>query len=168
MTMFAQEYQSVNTGAVAAASRFHHYNSHYQISLRHVPQESSEGNKLNNSNGPYARQVRVPDTRTIPAYELTQGDWLKISADAMKRHVQGFESEAKRLADILKCSPRTAENYLQARTAPSGLHLLRALASIPEFEAEVRRISAMETNSDPHLERAMSALVNAYQRRKGE
>ncbi len=56
---------------------------------------------------------------------------------------------------------------LQAKTAPSGIHFLRALAVIPEFQAEVRRIAAMQTDMDPELERATTALIQAYQRKQG-
>jgi hypothetical protein len=37
--------------------------------------------------------------------------------------------------------PRTAENFLLGRTTPSGIHFLRAYAMIPEFTAEVRRLT---------------------------
>jgi hypothetical protein len=102
----------------------------------------------------------------LPAYEITQGDWLKASQTAMQAHVGDNRSSAKKLADILECSPRTAENYLQGRTAPSGIHFLRALAVIPEFQAEVRRISQMQSDLDPEFERAANALLQIAQRRK--
>lgn len=109
---------------------------------------------------------RGRDTRLLPAYEITQGDWIRASQKAMQAHVGNDKSGAKLLADILECSPRTAENYLQGRTAPSGLHFLRALASIPEFQAEVRRLSAMQADRDPEFDRAAMALLQVYQRKQ--
>lgn len=97
--------------------------------------------------------VRVKDTRPL-AFGITTGEWNKAASDAMRAHVGDDRHAAKKLADILECSPRTAENYLQGRTAPGGVHFLRAYAAIPEFTAEVRRLSAMESSLDPEFERA--------------
>jgi len=109
--------------------------------------------------------IRGRDTRVLPAFNITQGDWLKQSQAAMQAFVGTDRSGAKKISNVLDCSPRTAENYLQGRTAPSGIHFLRALACIPEFEAEVRRLSAMESDMDPEFDRAAMALLQVYQRR---
>jgi hypothetical protein len=118
------------------------------------------------STGTNPRNIRGRDTRALPAYTITQGDWLKKSQAAMLAFVGEDRSGAKKISDALDCSPRTAENYLQGRTAPSGIHFLRALAAIPEFEAEVRRLSAMQADMDPEFDRAAMALLQVYQRRQ--
>lgn len=83
------------------------------------------------------------------AFGLSQGQWQDASSAAMRAHVGNDRHAAKRLSNILECSPRTAENFLLGRTAPSGIHLLRAMAIIPEFAAEVRRLTGMEAALDP-------------------
>lgn len=152
-------------GAPTPSRQHRHHNHTYENSLSE--HHHSEGKTLDHSTGTNPRNIiRGRDTRALPAYEITQGDWLKASQTAMQAHVGDDRSGAKKLADILECSPRTAENYLQGRTAPSGLHFLRALASIPEFQAEVRRLSAMQADMDPEFDRAAMALLQVYQRRQ--
>lgn len=136
-------------------------------------QHNGEG-QMHSSTGTVARKFRGDKRGKLRgeqgsnlAFGLTQLEWNEISAEAMRRHVGNDRSGAKLIADRLECSPRTAENYLQAKTAPSGIHFLRALAVIPEFQAEVRRISQMQTDMDPELERATAALLQAYQRKQG-
>ena len=156
--MVAATSQDISSHAFASSLPRHH---------------QSEGH-MHGSTGTIARKFRG-DTRgklrgeqgSNGAFGLTQLEWNEISAEAMRRHVGNDRSGAKLLADRLECSPRTAENYLQAKTAPSGIHFLRALSVIPEFQAEVRRIASMHTDMDPELERATTALIQAYQRKQG-
>lgn len=99
------------------------------------------------------------------AFTLTQGEWTDVASTAMRTHVGDDRHAVKRLANILECSPRTAENYLLGRTAPSGIHFLRAYQAIPEFTAEVRRLTHMEASQDPQFERDLAEfLVRADKR----
>ncbi len=93
------------------------------------------------------------------AFELTQRAWMDASAAAMRAHVGDDRHAAKRLGTILECSPRTAENFLLARTTPSGIHFLRAYAMIPEFTAEVRRLTGMAQSMDPAFERDLAVFL---------
>lgn len=77
----------------------------------------------------------------------------------MRAHVGEDRHAAKRLGNILECSPRTAENFLLGRTTPSGIHFLRAYAMIPTFTAEVRRLTGMAASQDPAFERDLAAFL---------
>lgn len=91
---------------------------------------------------------------------ISQSDWLGESSKAMREHVGGSDNHAaKRLARILECSPRTAENYLSGEYAPGGIYFLRAYALIPEFAAEVRRLTCMEQSLDPQFESALAQFL---------
>lgn len=81
------------------------------------------------------------------------------SSAAMRAHVGNDKHAAKRLGRILECSPRTAENYLLGRTSPAGIYFLRAYASIPEFTAEVRRLTGMQASQDPAFERDLAMFL---------
>lgn len=105
---------------------------------------------------------RGNSTRPL-AFEITTDDWNKISADAMRAHVGNDKGAAKVLAEKIGCSPRTAENYLQARSAPQGVHHVRAIAAIPEFAAAERYVSGLEADLDPDAERARIELMRAAQ-----
>jgi hypothetical protein len=93
------------------------------------------------------------------AFGLTQKDWSDTSSAAMRSHVGDDRHAAKRLGNILECSPRTAENFLLGRTTPSGIHFLRAYAMIPEFTAEVRRLTGMQSSQDPTFERDLANFL---------
>lgn len=114
--------------------------------------------------GRKAAHRRVETTRPL-AFGITQVEWTDTSSKAMQDHVGNDRHAASRLSRILECSPRMAEGYLQGRTAPSGIHFLRAYAMIPEFTAEVRRLTGMEQSLDPAFERDLAQfLVRASQR----
>jgi hypothetical protein len=84
---------------------------------------------------------------------------MDASSQAMRDHVGDDRHAAKRLGNILECSPRTAENFLLGRTTPSGIHFLRAYAMIPEFTAEVRRLTGMQQSQDPAFERDLAMFL---------
>lgn len=94
------------------------------------------------------------------AFSITQQSWSDRAAQAMRDHVGDDRHAAKRLCNILECSPRTAENFLLGRTTPSGIHFLRAYAMIPEFTAEVRRLTGKEASQDPTFERDLAAFLS--------
>lgn len=119
-----------------------------------------------NMGGSIARRVRGDIRRNSHAqnakplaFELTQLAWQEAASKAMRDHVGEDRHAAKRLGNILECSPRTAENFLLGRTTPSGIHFLRAYAMIPEFTAEVRRLTGMAQSLDPAFERDLAVFL---------
>ncbi|HEX3809580.1 MAG TPA: helix-turn-helix transcriptional regulator [Rhizomicrobium sp.] len=95
---------------------------------------------------------------------MTTADWNEMSADAFNQHMREEGIGQKEMADKLGVSDRTLENYVQAKTAPSGLHFLRAIAVIPQFEAKVRWVSALHAEGNPAANREALELVRAAQK----
>lgn len=98
------------------------------------------------------------------AFGLSTNDWNKISADALNEHAETERLTAKEMAIKIGCNDRTLENYLQGRTAPSGVYFLKCLAAIPEFQSRVMHLCALERDCDPEAERARSELIRAAQK----
>ena len=106
---------------------------------------------------------RGVDTRA-PAFAMTTAQWNRASSGAIAAHMRDTGLTLKEVAQKIGCSDRTAENYVQGRTSPAGLHFLRCIAVIPEFEAEVRRVTSMMMDFDPRAHHAALELVRAAQK----
>lgn len=104
------------------------------------------------------RNCNVQNAKPL-AFGVTQLEWNELASNAMRAHVGDDRHATKRLSHILECSPRTAENYLLGRTTPSGIYFLRAYAMIPEFTAEIRRLTGMEASLDPAFERDLASFL---------
>lgn len=107
------------------------------------------------------RNIFRGETTKAPAFELTTAEWNEMSAEAFRDHMREEGLSVKELADKIGTSDRTAENYITGRTAPAGLHFLRALAVIPEFEARVRYVAALVAECDPRAQSAQNDLIRA-------
>ena len=93
------------------------------------------------------------DTRNIPAFEITHGDYLKLVRKAFRDHVGNAAKPAQVLADQIECSDKTTQSWLDGKTAPSGILDLRAMARVPAYAALKREIAAMEEDGiDPRLQ----------------
>ena len=91
-------------------------------------------------------------TRDIPAFSITQGDWLKRVSKAMHEDTGDRPDKAKYLASKLECSWKTTKSWLDGDTAPSGILDLRAMNRIPAYEALKREIAALERDLDPRIQ----------------
>lgn len=107
-----------------------------------------------------ARNIRAESTRPL-AYTITHRDLLKRSSAAFREFVGPRPGGAKIVADVLDCSDRTAQNYLDGRNLPGGIHDLRALHAVPPYAAMKREIAAMETAIDPRLQAKLSEFARA-------
>ncbi len=92
---------------------------------------------------------------------MNTDDWNEASAEAFTEHMNTERLTSKELARKIGCSHRTVENYISGRTSPAGLHFLRSLAVIPQFEARVRQVVGMISTMDPRAEHAALSLVQA-------
>lgn len=72
----------------------------------------------------------------------------------------------KAIARDADCTPRTARNWADGENLPGLWHFLQLARRHPELKAEVARLLELDAGLDPHLERHISDLVTAYQRRK--
>lgn len=94
------------------------------------------------------------------ALRVDQGEFTEMISGALKRAFGKERSAVKRIAQLADCNPRAAQNWLEGRNAPDGLHLLRLAAMVPEMQGEVRRLIGMEADLDPELARDLSRLID--------
>jgi hypothetical protein len=142
----------VNNSRVAIAGNVH---GSQPSNFRADPPRTFHGDRRGNFRG---------DCTQAEAFGLSTNDWNKISAQALNDHAAVERLSAKELAIKIGCNDRTIENYLQGRTAPSGVYFLKCLAAIPEFQSRVLRLCALERDCDPEAERARSELIRAAQK----
>lgn len=98
----------------------------------------------------FARNVRGGTSRPL-AYTITQREFLARSKQAFREFAGSGPGAAKRVADALQCSDKTAHNYIEGRNAPGGIHDLRAMHAIPPYAAMKREIAAIEGGLDPRV-----------------
>lgn len=97
-------------------------------------------------------------------HNLSSDDLGNVIASALRSAFGDEKSAIKRIMDVSRCEERAAKNWYQGKNAPNALYLLRLIATVPELQAEVRRLTAMQSDLDPHFERAMSQAVELFTR----
>lgn len=101
------------------------------------------------------------------ALSMTQRDGEEVVARALQAAFGYGRKAARAIADCANCNERTALGWLNGSSSPGFVHTLRLMATVPEFQAEVRRLAAMNADMDPHFERDLNALLATYQRMRG-
>lgn len=81
---------------------------------------------------------------------------------ALQRTFGSEKSSAKKLALVIGGNERTAANLLAKRNLPDALNMLILMARVPEFAAEVRRLTNMRADMDPRFERDFTMLMQSY------
>jgi hypothetical protein len=102
------------------------------------------------------------------AFQITQAEYTKRATGALRLAFINERMPVKKLAEVAQSSIATAKNWWEQRNPPEGLYQLRLLAAVPEYAAEVRRLTNMQANMDPEFERDLQRLVTQYQRMKGD
>ncbi len=103
------------------------------------------------------------------ARSLTRNDLNQRTAQVLRVVFGGLASPAKQLAAKAGASERTAVNWLDGKSSPDFLYALRLMETVPEFAAEVRRLTAMVGDIDPEFQRDFLKAVSAFQKmRDGE
>lgn len=125
-----------------------------QPSLHHQAKRNPMDHIRENSAG----DIPVKVARNIPAYEITQGDWLKLSSTAFREHTGNRPGAAKELAGEIECSEKTTRSWLAGEAAPSGILDLRAMARIPAYAALKRKLAAQESAMDPRVQETIQEL----------
>jgi hypothetical protein len=101
----------------------------------------------------------------VIALNMTQRDGEEAVARALQAAFGFGRKAARAIADCANCNEKTALGWLNGHSSPGFIHTLRLMATVPEFQAEVRRLAAMATDLDPELERDLSDFVSRIQRR---
>jgi len=113
------------------------------------------------------RLFRAKAARETLADQMGQDDLTIATKNALRAAFGDSNSAIKRVAAVANCGARAAKNWLDGENPPSLLYALRLMAHVPEFQAEVRRLAAMESDLDPNFERAMSEAIAMFQQVSG-
>lgn len=109
-----------------------------------------------------ARNMRGGNGR-CRAFTITQKELYQAYAKAFRAFAGNGPGAAKKIADVLECSNKTAQNYLDGRNAPGPIHDLRALNAIPHYEAMKRELAALERDIDPRLQAKLVEFARMVQ-----
>ena len=109
---------------------------------------------------------KSPGVPRVTALALRMGRYE--AEQALSRPLQnvfGFgRGAAKILARTADLNTRTAEDLINGEHLPSGLTFLKLLTTVPEFAAEVRRLTGQHADLDPMLERDLVRVQQTFQR----
>lgn len=86
------------------------------------------------------------------AFRLTQSEWRAMSSDAWRQFAGDRSGAAKFIAEIVECSPKTAQSWLDGESTPAGILDMRAMNSNPIYAALKREIAGMASDMDPRLQ----------------
>lgn len=100
----------------------------------------------------------------LPIFQINQGQFTERVKTALVLHFSRERNAHKRLAERADVNLGTAKNWLEGRSVPQGLHLLRLMATVPELGAEMRRLTGMMSDMDPEFERELHRMFDTYQR----
>lgn len=100
---------------------------------------------------------------TAPVLQMGQAQYQAVITGVLQSTFGPMRNPVKALAAAANTNIRTAENWLAGRCAPSGLPLLRLMAQVPELQATIRQLTAMESDLDPRFEQAMHAAIAVFQ-----
>lgn len=98
-----------------------------------------------------------------PILTMDQFDYQRTVSGALKSAFGRERHGAKKLAGAAGTNVSTAKNWLDEKSTPQGLHLLRLIAAVPELASEVRRLTAM-TDADPEFARDFMRAMQTFQR----
>lgn len=101
-----------------------------------------------------------------PVMTLTQNALAETIGGVLRRAFGAERHAVKRLARATGASNRSAENWIAGENAPDAFHLLRLMATVPELQAEMLRLAAIETTMPAEFEEAFLAAARVYRRVK--
>lgn len=96
------------------------------------------------------------------ALTLTQRDAERAVARTLQSVFGYGRRAAKAIADAANCNEKTALGWVEERGAPGFVHTLRLIAAVPEFAAEIRRLTGLQADMDPGFERDLQRLMQTY------
>lgn len=129
----------------------------------------SYGKRSQNFYGGRGSKVLTAVAVAAPVFQINQGQYQGVVKGALRLAFVNEKYPVKKIAQIADTSEATAKNWWEGRSTPIGLHLLRLIATVPELQSEVRRLTAMESALDPSFERELHGLFDTFQKiRKGK
>lgn len=100
-----------------------------------------------------------------PIHAMNQAQFTGAIRSALIIAFRNDRSPVKRIADLAGSNINAAKNWWEGRCAPNGLYLSRLRASVPELDAEIRRLEAMEASLDPNFQQALSQFISQWGRK---
>lgn len=100
--------------------------------------------------------------RPNSVHNLSDADLTTIITQSLRDAFADKKSAVKGIMRVANCNERTAKNWYSGKNSPDALNLLRLMAEIPELQAEVRRLTSMQSDLDPHFEKAMNETVQLF------
>lgn len=119
---------------------------------------TAEGLSVPHDRERIGRNDRRDTSRNVRAFTITQGELLELTQEAFREHVGPGPGGAKKIAGVVECSEKTAQNWLDGKTTPSGILDLRAMHAIPAYAALKREIAQLEMDLDPRLQAKLREL----------
>ena len=116
------------------------------------------------SRGSLTRRFCGEFTVNAPALAIGQDEFTTAIGDAIRRAAARHPFGFKFIQRAANANSRTVENWAAKLSAPSGLYLVRLMATVPEVQAEVRRLAAMEADFDPEMQRDLLQLMQTTSR----
>lgn len=111
---------------------------------------------------------RLPEKISPPIAKMGTAETTAAICRAIREHFDGQRDAPKRLARIANSNTRAARNWLEGVNAPDALYLLRLMAEIPELQAEVRRLTGMQSDLNPQFDQAMQHTMQLFIRMRQE
>jgi hypothetical protein len=105
--------------------------------------------------------------RLAPVHEIGQHAFDQYINAAIRRGLANDRNPVKTLAAAGDVNIGTSKNWWEGRNTPQSFQLLKLMARIPELAAEVRRLTAMETDIHPEFERDLAQAFATFQRLTG-
>lgn len=103
-----------------------------------------------------------------PIQDMDNSQFQGVVTSIIRRVFGAERHAAKRLSEAAGVTVETAKNWLKADvpTTPQGLHLMRLMATVPELQAEMLRLAAIQTTMPAEFEQAFLAAARVYRRVK--
>lgn len=113
------------------------------------------------------QNVRGGQRVNASVLQMKQGEFTETFGDLVGNLIARVPGGCKGFARLVNTNVRTVENWRNKRSTPTALNLLVMMATVPEVQAEVRRLTGMEADMDPMFERDLQQLFKTYQRVHG-
>lgn len=96
---------------------------------------------------------------------IDYSNYVERVASAVALGAARVAGGVKAVARAANMNERTVENVMNRRSGPNGWTLIQLARAIPELKAEIRQLLELDAALDPDVERHISGLISAYQRR---
>lgn len=110
----------------------------------------------------------VASADRAPIQDMDNSQFQGVVTSIIRQVFGVARHAAKRLSEAAGVTVETAKNWLKSDvpTTPQGLHLMRLMATVPELQAEMLRLAAIETTMPAEFEQAFLAAARVYRRIK--